>query len=36
MVHQKVIEIDKVQYIYEEKQVVGMNDQWEIYYDEVE
>lgn len=32
----KVIEIDKVQYIYEEKQVVGMNDQWEIYYDEVE
>ncbi|HHQ4075186.1 TPA: RES family NAD+ phosphorylase, partial [Escherichia coli] len=32
----KVIEIDRVQYTYEEKQVVGMNDQWEIYYEEVE
>jgi hypothetical protein len=32
----KVIEIDKVQYTYEEKQVVGMGDQWETYYDEVE
>ncbi|ENH2535948.1 RES family NAD+ phosphorylase [Escherichia coli] len=31
-----VIEIDKVQYTYKEKQVVGMNDQWEIYYNEVE
>lgn len=30
-----VVEIDKVQYTYEEKQVVGMDDQWEIYYGEL-